>query len=148
MTTLPTPVDFDRVRALLTDHCWSHDVLSLNTWSVTTQDVVYTWTVKNGEILRLTGRWRGVAADAESLRLLQNAILRCNCERVAPKAYLVPLKEEGHYSLAAEVAVLLDSGLTEEQFYGFCENSYTAVMGFLMEVEMRFPNLVTWKESA
>lgn len=140
-----TPVDRNRVLTLLDDQRLAYDSQGSNAWSVSTNNGNYLWNLENPQILQIRSQWRGVAITAESSQKLREVISVSNANRTAPKAFTLPLAESGETGLVAECNILTHGGLTQQQFYDFCETSLAAIVSFFHEVEAKLPELVTWE---
>lgn len=147
MNSLPTPVSLERIRALLTVQQLDYGSQGADAWSVPTRNALVLWSLENPQVLQIRGQWRGEAETPEQFQGLRTVISRCNSTRVSPKAYLLPLTDGHRFGLMTECNILINRGLTEEQFFGFCEASFTAIMSFFQEVEAALPDLVTWEDS-
>lgn len=144
MSGLPTPVDLQRVRAMLDSQDRSFAMREDNSWSVSSPDARYVWRLKDSHIFQISARWRGVATTAPMLHDLRRVIQRCNATRTMPKSYMLPL-DHNRYGLMAECSILTGRGLTEQQFFDFCETALCSILDFFDEAEAELPNFVTWK---
>lgn len=140
-----TPVNPERVLALLADRSFAYDTHGSDAWSVSTNNAYYLWNLKNPQVLQIRSQWRGIATTPDAAQQLRHAISECNRNRTLPKTFTLPLKAEGEIGLIAECNIVTHSGLTQGQFYDFCEESLSAIMSFFAEVELKLPQLVTWE---
>lgn len=148
MSTTPQPVDLERVRSYLAGRRLEYGASNSFSWSVVTENALILWTLENPQVLQIRGQWRGTAEDPESFQDICRAIANCNATRLSPKAHLLSLAGGKHHGVMAECNILTDGGLTEQQFYAFCESSLTAMLSFFADLERRNPNLVTWRQNS
>lgn len=140
-----TPVNPERVLALLADQSFAYDAQGPNAWSVPANNAYYLWNLENPQILQIRSQWRGVAATPEAARQLRQVVSASNRNRTSPKAFTLPLQVSPELGLVAECNIMTHTGLTQGQFYDFCEDSLAAIMSFFQEVESQLPQLVTWE---
>ena len=140
----PSPVNTDRIRALLGTHDLQFGESADSELAVPARNAIYLWNTSNPQILQLRAHWRGVATDDAEFAQLVEHIQLCNSTRTGPKAYLAPFEDGQRYGLNAECNIVASSGLTEEQLNAFCETSMSMIMGFFADLEDALPSFVTW----
>ncbi|MBB6335714.1 YbjN domain-containing protein [Schaalia hyovaginalis] len=142
-----TPVNTDRIRAMLSDRDVSFGEYDEAELAVPTLNAVYFWDTSNPQILQLRAQWRGIATTDAQFAALVEEVAKCNSMRTGPKAYLAPFEDGKQYGLIAECNVIATDGLTPAQLDSFCETSMTMIMGFLADLEDALPDFVDWRET-
>lgn len=144
--SVPTPVDVERIRSLLSRRDVDFDEYQDCELAVPATNAVYFWNTSNPQVVQLRAQWRGFAQDDRHFAELSELVAQCNSTRTGPKAFLAPFEDGLRYGLIAECTVVALSGLTERQLSVFCETSMRMIMSFLHDVDQALPDLATWLE--
>lgn len=141
-----SPVNTDRIRAVLHGHDLNFGESSDEELAVPTRNAIYFWNTSNPHILQLRAHWRGIANDDAEFASLMEEVRRCNATRTGPKAYLAPFEDGRRYGLIAECDIVATNGLSEAQLDTFFETSMSMIMGFFSDLEETLPEFVTWSD--
>ena len=149
---VPSPVTKERVKKFLceldqSDEGFEYHEYGDNEFMFPTESAILFVNFSNPSVLNIRGQWRGIARDEDSFAALTVQVHQCNVQRSGPKAYLLPLRKEGHFGLGAETNLVVSQGSTQAQLTEFYEVALTMIIGFFHDVEAALPQLVYWKEA-
>jgi len=137
-STVPTPVDNDRVRDCVRElglrYVVDEDGDIGIPWRYATVFVVF----QDTRAVQLRGVWHRIA-DTEHLKELRALVEEWNITRIGPKAYLT-IDDGGVVRLHGETTYPLRAKMTDQQLSDFVLTGCRLVIALMREAESVFPD--------